>query len=207
MFNPLEATLMDFRTGQESGTTFVYVMPFTERTALVEYTLFSNRLLSDAGYDKGLREYLTVQLRVDRFTVLDQENGVIPMTNVVFPAADHHIVYLGTAGGQTKPSSGYTFRFIQKHSKAIVESLIKNGSPLGVKMPSRRRFGFYDSVLLSILATGKLPGGEIFSRLFTANPMNMIMKFLDNETSVAEDIRIIKALPKKIFLNAALREW
>jgi lycopene beta-cyclase len=40
-FKPDEATLMDFRPSQEHGTTFVYVMPFSPRRALVEYTLFS----------------------------------------------------------------------------------------------------------------------------------------------------------------------
>ncbi|HSU49808.1 MAG TPA: lycopene cyclase family protein, partial [Segetibacter sp.] len=40
-FNPSQATLMDFRVSQSSGTSFVYVLPTSENKALVEYTLFS----------------------------------------------------------------------------------------------------------------------------------------------------------------------
>ena len=36
--------------------------------------------------------------------------------------------FIGTAGGQTKASTGYTFRFIQKQADKIVEELISNGN-------------------------------------------------------------------------------
>ncbi|MEI9946722.1 MAG: lycopene cyclase family protein [Chitinophagaceae bacterium] len=39
VFKVDEATLMDFRVSQQHGTTFVYVMPFSETKALVEYNL------------------------------------------------------------------------------------------------------------------------------------------------------------------------
>ncbi|MCH8496650.1 MAG: hypothetical protein LAT57_13610, partial [Balneolales bacterium] len=40
-FRPDQATLMDFRTPQFDGTAFMYVLPFTLRKALIEFTLFS----------------------------------------------------------------------------------------------------------------------------------------------------------------------
>ena len=53
VFNPKEATLMDFGVSQQHGTTFVYVMPFTETKALVEYTLFTGKLLEPANMTKA----------------------------------------------------------------------------------------------------------------------------------------------------------
>jgi Lycopene cyclase protein. len=48
---------MDFRVAQDAGTTFVYVMPFTPTRALVEYTLFTEKLLEPSAYDQGLETY------------------------------------------------------------------------------------------------------------------------------------------------------
>src|SRR6185295_19576215 len=108
---------------QHHGTTFVYVMPFSTTQALVEYTLFTDRLLEQAEYDEGLKEYISRFLNVQHYDIAGEEFGVIPMTNYVYPASNGCIINIGTAGGQTKASSGYTFRFIQKQAEQITEAL------------------------------------------------------------------------------------
>jgi 2-polyprenyl-6-methoxyphenol hydroxylase and related FAD-dependent oxidoreductases len=197
-FDPRQATLMDFRINQQGGTSFVYVMPFTETRALVEYTVFSEKLLDD--YDKVLEDYIHVD-----FTIIEVEFGVIPMTNYPFQPADGNTVNIGTAGGQTKASSGYTFRFIQKQSQLLVNNLVQHGTPFPlVKQP--RRFRWYDGTLLNILYHNKLPGAYIFTELFKNNRATDVLKFLDNETTVMEEMKIIGVLPKKVFIGAALQQ-
>lgn len=203
IFNPDEATIMDFRTKQCDDTRFVYVMPFSKNEALVEYTVFSETMLNDPDYNEGLNDYLstTLNLNSNEFSVLNVEAGKIPMTNYDYPSSDHNIIYIGSAGGNTKASSGYTFRFIQKHSCQIVDALIKNLSPhINV---NEKKYNFYDSILLKILIEKKLPGALIFTQLFEHNEMNEVFKFLDNETSIPEDIKLISTLPKGKFLSAA----
>jgi lycopene beta-cyclase len=192
---------MDFRVDQSNGTTFVYVMPFAANRALVEYTLFTKDLLKQEQYDIGLRNYLSQYLQTDKFTITEEEFGVIPMTNYRFPVSNGHIINIGTAGGQTKPSSGYTFRFIQKHSAAIVQQLIKRQSPVSSTGPGR--FRFYDSTLLNILQHNKLPGHEIFTTLFKKNKPQHVLRFLDNESSLMDELKIISSLPTLPFLKAA----
>jgi lycopene beta-cyclase len=127
------------------------------------------------------------------------------MTNYSFATHENKIINIGTAGGQTKGSSGYTFRFIQKHSAAIARSLAESGKP-SFYSTSKNRFHFYDSILLYILNHRQLEGREIFERLFNKNKVTSVLKFLDNETSLIEDLSIIKSLPTVPFLNAALRQ-
>jgi lycopene beta-cyclase len=201
-FDPAKATLMDFRQDQRHGTAFCYVLPFDERKALVEYTLFSPALLPQDQYDKGLKRYIEEVLGLKNYNVLDTEFGVIPMTNYRFPKGEGRIVNIGTAGGQTKASSGYTFQFIQKHS-AFLAKHIASGDPLSYQMPPR--FRFYDSVLLKILHRQTLPGHRIFTTLFKKNPAAQVLKFLDNETRLGEEVGIISSLPMWPFLKAALR--
>jgi lycopene beta-cyclase len=204
VFDERVATLMDFRTGQSQGTTFFYIMPFSPRSALIEYTLFSPELLRDEEYDVALSKYILERLHLaqEDFEISSEEFGVIPMTNFRFQKYHGNIIHIGTAGGQTKGSSGYTFRFIQKSSKEIVHKL-KNGSfPVAANQSARHLF--YDSVLLNILSGRKMDGAEIFFRFFSRSKMQDVFKFLDNETNLLEDVKLVSRLPTSTFTKAAL---
>jgi len=198
------ATLMDFRIDQKFGTAFCYVLPVSSKKALVEYTLFSKQLLQQQQYDEGLRFYIKNILNIQSYKILDREFGTIPMTNFKFSSQQNNIINIGTAGGQTKGSSGYTFNFIQKHSKDLVNALIDTGKPY-VKKQSPR-FNFYDSVLLDVLNDGKIPGKEIFTDLFKKNPVEKVFKFLENQTSLSEELQIISSLPTLPFLKAGIKQ-
>jgi lycopene beta-cyclase len=205
-FNPGEATLMDFRVSQQYGTTFVYVMPFSETRALVEYTLFTEVLLDKQQYDEGLRNYITQFLKIDSYKIVEEEFGVIPMTDHSFPLVNGGIINIGTAGGQTKASSGYTFNFIQKHSARLVQNLIKRNNPFIPLPGGPGRFKFYDSTLLHILKHKQLAGDKIFTQLFKKNKPQQVLRFLDNESSLLTELKIISSLPTWPFLKAALKQ-
>lgn len=205
-FNPAQATLMDFRVSQQYGTTFVYVMPFSKTKALVEYTLVSKHLLKQEEYDAGLKDYLDRYLNLKQYSVLHEEFGSIPMTNFPFRCSEKAIINIGTAGGQTRPSSGYTFQFIQKQSTQLVDSMLKKGIPLTVNGFTQKRAHWYDGTLLRILSNGSLPGDAIFTTLFRRNKATDILQFLDNETSFLREMKIISVLPKGVFVKAALQQ-
>ena len=205
VFNAREATMMDFRIKQEDGIAFVYIMPFTETKALVEYTLFSTELLPAEKYDAALKNYLKQYLATNNYKLLEEEFGVIPMTNYQFPLYGDKVINIGTAGGQTKGSSGYTFKFIQKHSKALVNQLIETGNPV---LPQKtNRFKFYDSILLSILYHKELSASQIFTPIIKKNKPQQLLRFMDNESSLKDDLKIISGLPTLPFLKAAIKQF
>ena len=204
VFDPSKANLMDFRTDQSKGTTFFYVLPFSENKALIEYTLFSKSLLSKSDYEQALTTYLDRNFHGAAYQIIEREFGVIPMTNFSFPVKQNNIINIGTAGGQTKGSSGYTFRFIQKNAQAIVKGMIEKKDPAAY-LSLQKRFQFYDSVLLNILDGEKMPGDVIFTQLFKKNKATDVLSFLDNETSLPKEIDIIKSLPTGVFLKAAIQ--
>ena len=203
-FNAGKATLMDFRVHQQFGTSFAYVLPTSDKTALIEYTLFTEAALSKEEYDRELENYIERYLHVKDFTITAEEFGIIPMTNEKFEFFQNGMYNIGIAGGQTKASTGYTFQFIQKQSQAIVDCLIQS-KPLSLIQPTPRRFHFYDSVLLQLLISKKLSGREIFTRMFERNPPSRIFKFLDNETSLIEELQLISTLQTIPFLRSASR--
>lgn len=204
-FNPCRATLFDLRTSQQGGLTFFYILPFSERQALVEYTVFSCSLLEQEAYQAALQEYLDRSLGEVSYRVLDRESGVIPMTDYAFPRRlGKHRLAIGTRGGRVKPSSGYAFSRIQADSQAIVQSLLAQGNPFALPREQARR-RFYDSLLLRILAYEPEKGKPIFEKMFTRNPIRRIFRFLDESSTLLEDILLIASLPPWPFLRALAR--
>lgn len=203
VFDTGKAVLMDFSVPQTHGTTFAYILPFSENTALVEYTLFTANLLEDAAYEASLKEYLQRHLNGVSYRIREKEFGVIPMTDRRFPSHQGNIFHIGTAGGQTKASTGYTFQFIQKQSERILHAL-ETEKPLQSISPSPARYRLYDGILLELLAKGSPPGREIFSTLFSRNKASDIFRFLDNETSIWQELRLISSLPFYPFLRCAV---
>lgn len=204
-FNPAEADMMNFKTSQGHGCAFVYVLPVTKRRALVEYTLFTEQELQPGQYDEGLRTFIGQQLKLASYTIHEVEHGVIPMTNIHFPIRQGKVVFIGTAGGQTKASTGYTFQFIQKQSAAIVASLIATGTPIIAQPP--KRFMYYDSVLLRVLHERKLSGADLFYQMFLKNKASKVLQFLDNETNFWQELQIMNNTKKSVFMPAGMKEF
>lgn len=202
-FNDKRAVLMDFRVQQQHGTTFAYVLPTSPTVALIEYTLFTASTLPSEEYDIELDKYISNTLKIEEYSVRETEFGIIPMTDASFNFFENGMYNIGTAGGQTKASTGYTFQFIQKQSENIAKCLCA-GRSLSTFAATDRRFHFYDRVLLQLLATRQLEGRAIFSRLFERNKASRIFKFLDNETSLFEELPLLASLQVLPFLRAAL---
>ncbi|WP_439504521.1 lycopene cyclase family protein [Sediminibacterium sp.] len=205
-FDSSKAIFMDFRVSQKHGTTFMYVLPTSANTALIEYTLFTEELLEDDSYNVALRKYISEQLQIIDYEVLHEEKGVIPMTTKKFPYAKGGNIYIGIAGGQAKASSGYAFKYIQKRTAALIDA-IKNGKNLsyGKKLKDSKGH-LYDAVLLNVLHNRKMPGDKIFAAIFKGNKASNVLAFLDNESSLLIDLKIMNSVPTRIFLPAALEE-
>jgi lycopene beta-cyclase len=206
-FDASKATLMDFRVAQEGDCRFVYVLPTDAHTAMVEYTVFSANLLADEEYDENLKNYIHNYLNINNYSIEHVESGVIPMTNAHFETqVSARVLQIGTAGGNTKPSTGYTYQSIQKNCAAIVAHYTKTGSLKDFKPENKPLFMLYDSTLLRIMAHKKLSVDAIFSDLFRQNPASRILRFLDNETTLPDDVKIMSSVPIFPFLKAAIKE-
>lgn len=201
-FEKGKITFMDFRVPQYGETRFMYVLPFSETKALVEYTLFSEFLLTREEYQHELKTYLEHQAGLPPFKIMGEEYGIIPMTD--YPFQRHrgkHIINLGTAGGFTKASTGYTFKSIQADVAAIVSSLEKKGHP-HYQRKHKKRFKWYDTLLLHIILNKGHITKSIFDVLFKKNKIKLILRFLDEKTFWWEDLYILTRLPWKPFLQA-----
>lgn len=196
------ARLMDFNVPQNGATAFMYVLPLSTTEALVEYTLFSDKILDLPLYDAVLHDYLDKHYPNCPYTIQHQETGAIPMTQQKFSTFESPIYSIGALGLAIKASTGYAFQFIQEQCKQIVAQL-EQGVAIDTRV-HKTRHRFYDAVLLHILFYHKMEGAEIFKRIFEKNNAATVFKFLSNTSSIFEDIQIMRSLPTRIFLPAAI---
>lgn len=205
VFDPETVTMFDFDTPQPDGLHFFYILPFSKSEALIEYTIFSHHLLTQADYEEKLQEYIESKLAIHSYTIVSKERGVIPMTDYPFQRkAGKRIMNIGTLGGLVKPSTGYAFKRMQRDAKAIVESLEKYGNPFLIKKSSFR-YKIYDSLLLQILYRQSAIMKTIFTQLFQNNPIARIFRFLDEDATVIEDLILMASVSPTPFLKAIIR--
>jgi lycopene beta-cyclase len=203
VFDPTVVEFMDFRGEQGQEARFIYVLPFTPRRALVEYTLFSAAPLPVAEYEAALREYLATTLGGKEYRVAATEAGAIPMTDHPLPArVGAHIINLGTRGGRAKPSTGYAFQRIQQHSARLVAALATTGQPPADPTGDRWQFRLFDTLLLDIMQRRGESTRAIFQQLFARNPVERIFRFLDERTSWADNFRIMHSVAPGPFLRS-----
>ncbi|MEV4544651.1 lycopene cyclase family protein [Micromonospora echinaurantiaca] len=206
VFDADRAVLMDFRTPQPArGVSFGYLLPVSDRYALVEYTEFSPAPLTDAGYDAALVGYRDL-LGLDpaRLTVREVEDGVIPMTDAPFDAhPSPRVVRLGTAGGATRPSTGFTFSAMRRQADQVASALAAGRPPVPAPAYPRRHL-WMDAVALRALDRGGVSGPDFFDRLFDRNPAERVLRFLDGATSPVEELAVMSStrLPPMVAATA-----
>ena len=205
IFDDKTITLMDFDRDQKDETRFIYVLPYSSKRALVEYTLFSEKIISDQDYEKGIKEYLS-EKGIEKYNIIEKEKGNIPMTCFPFEKSNtNQLIYIGTAGGWTKPSTGYTIKNAIEKTKEIV-SLIKSNKPLE-NFNKRNRFWYYDLILLDVLKSTKGNGYKAFSYMFKRNNPMKILKFLDEKTNLFEELPILLSVNKIPFIKALVNRF
>ena len=205
VFNSEEMVLMDFRIAQNGVAKFMYILPFSKTEALVEYTLFSESLESPSNYNNVLENYITEFLGAQAYTVLEEEFGVIPMTDQPFQSnISPNILNIGTLSGAVKPTTGYAFTRILQQTEQIVKQLEKGG-PINTSIKTKSRLKFYDKLLLNILQHEGGEAHKIFNHLFKHNNLNLILRFLEEKSSLWQEMKIFSTLPAWPFLKAIYR--
>ena len=202
-FDASVATFMDFNVVQNGNTRFMYVLPIDKKTALFEYTLFSKNLLKHSEYEDAIVDYLK-QKGISDYEITEKEIGNIPMTSFKFSKLNSkHILNIGTAGGWTKASTGYTFKNTTKKTKELI-SFLKQEDDLS-KFSKKTKYRFYDIIFLDVLANHNEEGAKLFSSMFKKSKIENIFKFLDEESSLLEDLKIILSVPPKRFIQAFIK--
>lgn len=190
-FDPECPTLMDFSIAQpERGVAFGYTLPLGPRHALVEYTEFSQRRLSSDSYDRALASYAGRDVKIESV-----EDGAIRMTDGPFRRrVGRRIMRIGSAGGATRPSTGYTFAAMQRQSRTIARLLSSGETPVPPR-PYPRRHAWMDAVMLRALDEARVNGPDFLTALFARNRPERLLRFLDGAAPWWDDLAVMTTTP------------
>lgn len=205
IFDPERFVMMDYRLRDPGTTSFMYILPYSKTEALVEFTYFSADLVKDHVYETYLKQFIREYLDTKKYEITATEQGVIPMTSYRF---DHHhttlVHKIGTAGGWVKASTGYSFKLSEKRAKILVENYMA-GKPLDEGM-QKKRFQFYDEIMLDVLSEHNDKGHLLFENLYTNNPIGRIFAFLDEETRFSQEVKIMLPLTSMPFIKGFFKQ-
>ena len=211
VFDPSVATVMDFRVSQDRGIHFMYLLAFDARTALVEDTYFADEPRPIESYAEEIADYVGARFAVDRYEVLHSETGAIPMDSCPPPAGDaSRILDIGMRGGAARPSTGYAFLAIQRNAALLAERLTTwaadptRDPPEPVPYYSARS-AWLDRVFLSHLIRCPERAPEMFLRMFEHVPPDALARFLFDGGSIADDLRVMSALPAAPLIAETVR--
>ena len=193
--------LMDFDCEQKESVHFFYTLPYTKNRALVETTWLSKMNdNSQKDYENQINNYIKNNLKIKNYEISYKEEGAIPL---FYPLNknEKNRINIGTAGGMTRLSTGYTFLNIQEHSKYIRENIdnISNAK----KFEIDKKYQFLDEIFLRVLEKNPEKMSDIFFRMFKTSPKTVI-KFLSNKSNFFDDLSIIMKMPKLLFLKALI---
>jgi len=194
--------LMDFDCEQKESVHFFYTLPFEKNSALVETTWLSkmnDNSLKD--YDNQINNYIEKNLKIKNYEIVYKEEGAIPL---FYPSNtnEKNKINIGTAGGMTRLSTGYTFLNIQEHSKYIRMNIenIQNAKQFEIQ----KKYKFLDKIFLKVLKKHPEKMPDIFFRMFSSSS-NTVIKFLSNKSNLLEDLSVIFKMPKSVFINALFK--
>ena len=190
---------MDFRVDQADETQFVYILPYDKHSALVELTRFGKKII-DLEYSKNILDQY-IKSNYGEYEIIDQEKGLIPMS-FESPSKSKYKkwINIGTRAGAVKPSTGYAFKSMFNHAKEICKNDKLNKSEIKPKF----RFKIYDQLLLIILYLWPNKGKPIFERLYQTQSSKFILKFLDERSTLRNEIKMFSKLQIVIFLRSFL---
>ena len=196
-------TFMDFSVDQHQEIRFMYVLPFSKKTALFEYTFFGGEVMKNSEYEKEIKKYLDRE-GIRKYKIIEIEKGVIPMTCYpFFNANTDNFIKIGTSGGWTKPSTGYTIKNSIEKIDMII-TFLKENKQLS-KLKFKNRFWYYDVLFLDVLVNSKGRGSRVFSDLFRNNDPLLLFKFLGEKTNILEEIRIFISVNTMTFVKSLVK--
>lgn len=197
--------LMDFRDRPSSDAIgFVYILPLTAHEALVESTAFvPTDHPTRPDHDAHLRRVLGERLASRNYAVTARESGRIPMTSAPPPRSQtKRVVPIGTRAGAPRPSSGYAFLPIQRHSQRLARQLAAGEYPSAALRSAATRW--LDGVFLRRLARDPESAPTLFQTLFARVPADRLVRFLTETGTWDDHLNVMSALPIGRFAAEAL---
>lgn len=199
-FDPGVITFMDFRGSPEKELLFFYLMPFTEKQAIIDVAHITSDVSHNVAseHERLVHTYLRDVLHIKHFSFDKKKFEKIPLIDLhINRLSGDRILRIGAAGGLIKKTTSYGFINILKDSEMIVKSLSKYGDLRKLYAPSKMTRDI-DSAMLDLMQKNPVAVKKMYSELF-GKPVkgDTILAYLNDELSPLESIKLITRVNPK----------
>ena len=183
---------------------FTYVLPFAPDHLLVEVTFFAKHPPTRTSLQNQLNKLLIARGWSDA-EILRTEFAKLPMgmplkTN----AKQKQPLLAGMRGGALRPSSGYGFLRIQDWAEHCAKQYITDGT-----LVRQTTSGYWlqkmDQIFLNVLQHEPARAAEIFDTLLSKTEPARFIRFMNDQATRSDCLKIVACLPKWPFLKALFR--
>lgn len=201
-FLPEKMLLMDFDQNFKSGLGFIYILPTSEKQALIEYTVFSENIIPKQQLITRLKKSIAQKINHQPYEILRVEHGTLPMG---YQLAKQHkalnYLHAGLFSGAARPSSGYAFQRIQSWAKKCAQAIVTEHKLIA--FPKDRLLqSLMDGLFLNVIKNNPSRAASLFEALFKHCDLKTVVKFMSDQATLRDYFRIIKALPPAPFIQA-----
>jgi lycopene beta-cyclase len=201
VFDPTTAILMDLQeSSPEAPVSFLYVLPTSPHTALLEHTTFSQAPMAKEYHLERCFEWLRARVG-DAFHIDEYERGAIPM-GLQIPREKHDVV-VGSNAGAVRPATGYAFLAAREHARRISQAILGNQDKEPHVYP--RWLEKADALFLHALLRAPEKGSALMERLLTRSPSDALIAFLSGTVNLREALSVWLSVPKLTMIRSLLR--
>ena len=197
--NLMRPLIMDYppAADQLNESVFIYALPISEQKVLIEATIFDVEPRDQDYFVYHIEKWLRGRKKEDLLSsVLEKEGGLLPMGETVprFRIANS----FGTAGGGTRPSTGYTLLGIEQQISRINNWTVSEGIP---KFEYSRLAKFMDAKFLNVLRNEPHNMRQIFHKMAERMNGDEFANFLSDNFPISDAVKLIYKLPKTPFIR------
>lgn len=202
-FNPGQAMLMDFRVSQKAGIHFMYLLPFSERHALVESTVFSREPQKTAWYETQISTYLydRYRLALGDYKTVSQEQGILPMAPLTAEITENALP-MGLPAGAMRSSSSYAFSQILRQAHQL--GLSRDDQLVTPIAGCDGVESWMDRVFLKVLDRHAELAPDIFAAMARRMNGDHFARFMNGHAGWRPKLSVIRSVPTGPFIHEAL---
>ena len=185
------------------GVSFEYILPFSERHLLFEYTQFTHENTEPASIKNHCYDLIERYFAKERFQIIREEKGNLPMRIMKTKRKEKRYVYAGISGGALRASSGYTFSTILEWANQCAENIKKKGYPT---MPKQNRiYLLLDTIFLNVLKHEKISWNSLFLTIAQNLNGSQFSRFMHQKMDFTDYYSLLKGMPYSPFIKQFLK--
>lgn len=189
-FDPETITLMEFVRPSSYVLEFLYVLPFSERHALVEWTVFDPRPIAPEVFSDRLAKKILAIVKGSATRRIRVERGVLPMGRLESPHSEPGLTHASLGAGMARISTGYAFSNIQRWAARCAGEIETRGKPCGpLSVP--KSLDWMDQFFLARMQRAPERAPDFLMDLFEKTDHQNLLEFLEGRASAQNLMSVV----------------